>query len=45
MDSVGGLSDHDKTIGEECIIAAKRSLKEGSHVMSIVSYQIMFSYI
>jgi hypothetical protein len=45
MDSIGGLSDHDETIGEECIIAVKSPLKEGSHVMSIVSYQIMFLYI
>jgi hypothetical protein len=45
MDSIGGLSDHDETIGEECIIAVKSPLKEESHVTSIVSYQIMFSYI
>jgi hypothetical protein len=45
IDSVGGLSNHDETIGEEHIIAVKSPLKEGSHVTSIVSYQIMFSYI
>jgi hypothetical protein len=38
MDSVGGLSDHDETIGEERIIAVKSPLKEGSRVTSIVSY-------